>query len=135
MAQRVAPDENLFPLAGASTVTGRPFPHGDRPARWTAASTVRGGPYDRRMPSYVGPARLVVDGTVHDVAVNLHSFLDLSESPADRWRGVVVDAGFVPPTDTEPRSRRAELHLPDGQAVVGLLEERRLEGDGEFRFP
>jgi hypothetical protein len=87
------------------------------------------------MPSYVGPARLVVDGTVLDVAVNLQSFLDLSESPADRWRGVVVDAGFAPPVDAGPQPVRAEVHLPDGQAVVGLLAERRLEGDGEFRFP
>jgi hypothetical protein len=80
--------------------------------------------------SYVGPARLVVAGTVHDVAVNLHAFVDLTEPsppPADTWRGVVVDAAFVPPSD-EPVP--AEVRLPDGRGVQGTLRARRLEGRG-----
>jgi hypothetical protein len=87
------------------------------------------------MTSYVGPARLVVDGTEHDVAVNLQSFVnlafvDLSEAPmpvAEGWRGVVVDAGFVPPTDGV---RSAEVRLPDGRGATGVLSDRRLEGTG-----
>ena len=82
------------------------------------------------MPSYVGPARLVVDGTVHDVAVNLQSFVDLREPspPADAsWRGVVVDAAFVPPG---AEGRPAEVRLPDGRGGQGILTERRLEGWG-----
>jgi hypothetical protein len=82
------------------------------------------------MPSYVGPARLVVDGTEHDVAVNLHSFVDLTEPapPTDAaWRGVVVDAAFVPPG---AGSVAAEVRLPDGRGGRGILTERRLEGRG-----
>ena len=82
------------------------------------------------MTSYVGPARLLVDGTEHDVAVNLHSFVDLSVDPtpvAEGWRGVVVDARFVPITEGV---RPAEVRLPDGRAAQGVLSDRRLEGTG-----
>ena len=82
------------------------------------------------MPSYVGPARLVVDGTVHDVAVNLHSFVDLREpapAPDAAWRGVVVDAAFVPPA---VEGVPAEVRLPDGRGGRGILTDRRLEGWG-----
>ena len=84
------------------------------------------------MTSYVGPARLVVDGTVHDVAVNLHSFVDLREPAVEAavesaWRGVVVDAGFVPPG---AEGRPAEVRLPDGRGGSAILTERRLEGRG-----
>ena len=82
------------------------------------------------MTSYVGPARLLVDGTVHDVAVNLQSFVDLAAEPAPAaqgWRGVVVDAGFVPPAEGV---RPAEVRLPDGRGATGLLSDRRLEGFG-----
>jgi hypothetical protein len=81
------------------------------------------------MTSYVGPARLLVDGTEHDVAVNLQSFVDLTGDapPAAGWRGVVVDAAFVPPTEG---MRPAEVRLPDGRGATGVLRERRLEGLG-----
>jgi hypothetical protein len=81
------------------------------------------------MTSYVGPARLVVDGTVHDVAVNLHSFVDLREPAPEvpAWRGVVVDAAFVPPSSG---GRPAEVRLPDGRGGRAILTERRLEGRG-----
>jgi hypothetical protein len=78
------------------------------------------------MPSYMGPARLVVDGSVHDVAVNLHSFLDLGSSEA-AWRVVVVDADFVPRPHP---GTLAEVRLPDGRAGTGVLTDRRIEGTG-----
>jgi hypothetical protein len=97
------------------------------------------------MASYVGPAQLVVDGAAHDVAVNLQSFVDLRDGPAPgagaatdpgaasaggpgpAWRGVVVDAGFVPRgSEAVP----AEVRLPDGRGGVAMLTERRLEGRG-----
>ena len=77
------------------------------------------------MSSYVGPAHLVVDGTVHDVAVNVHTFVDLAAG-VPKWRGVVVDAGFLPPADARP----AEVRLPDGRGLSGTLVERRIEGGG-----
>jgi hypothetical protein len=83
------------------------------------------------MPSYVGPARLVVDGATHEVAVNLQSFVDLSEATpgngSECWRGVVVDAEFVPRAGS---GRPAEVCLPDGRGATGVLTERRLEGPG-----
>jgi hypothetical protein len=80
------------------------------------------------MASYVGPARLVLDGEAVEVAVNLHTFVDLaSESAQPAWRGVVVDAAFVPPPGS---ARRAELRLPDGRGASAVLAERRLEGTG-----
>jgi hypothetical protein len=84
------------------------------------------------MASYVGPARLVVDGAVHDVAVNLHSFVDLRErpeatGPGSAWRGVVVDAAFVP---RGHEGRPAEVRLPDGRGGAAILIDRRLEGQG-----
>jgi hypothetical protein len=84
------------------------------------------------MASYVGPAQLVVDGAAHDVAVNLHSFVDLRDhtvaaAAGPAWRGVVVDAAFVPRGD---EAVAAELRLPDGRGGVAILTERRLEGRG-----
>ena len=80
------------------------------------------------MASYVGPARLVLDGEAVEVAVNLHTFVDLAgESTRAGWRGVVVDAAFVPPAGA---SRTAEVRLPDGRGARALLAERRLEGTG-----
>ena len=80
------------------------------------------------MASYVGPARLVLDGQAVDVAVNIQTFVDLTagrDRPA--WRGVVVDASFVPPAGAP---RPAELRLPDGRGAAGVLDARRLEGAG-----
>jgi hypothetical protein len=80
------------------------------------------------MASYVGPARLVLDGEAVEVAVNLHTFLDLGgEAARAGWRGVVVDAAFVPPAGD---ARPAELRLPDGRGARAVLAERRLEGSG-----
>ena len=80
------------------------------------------------MASYVGPARLVLDGQAVDVAVNVHTFVDLAAgSGRAAWRGVVVDASFVPPAGAP---RPAELRLPDGRGAAGVLDDRRLEGAG-----
>ena len=77
------------------------------------------------MASYVGPARLVLDGEAVEVAVNLHSFVDLSSATGRAgWRGVVVDASFVPPTGA---ARRAEVKLPDGRGATGILDESNRE--------
>ena len=80
------------------------------------------------MASYVGPARLVLDGEAVEVAVNLHTFVDLAaDSARPGWRGVVVDAAFNPPAGP---ARHAELRLPDGRGASAVLAERRLEGTG-----
>lgn len=80
------------------------------------------------MASYVGPAQLVLDGQAVDVAVNLQSFVDVADGHGRAgWRGVVVDASFVPPA---AGVLDAELRLPNGRGATGVLADRRLEGAG-----
>jgi hypothetical protein len=81
------------------------------------------------MRSYIGPAQLVVGSTTCDVAVNLHEYLDLTATPCARWRGVVVNASFNPPGDTE-----VQVRIPGVGEAPAALHERRLAGDGSPPF-
>ena len=102
----------------------------DNAGEAVAVSPALSDPFNRvwGMASYVGPARLLLDGEAVEVAVNLHTFVDLADSSArPGWRGVVVDAAFVPPAGA---ARRAELRLPDGRGASAVLADRRLEGTG-----
>lgn len=80
------------------------------------------------MSSYVGPAQLVVGDTTCDVAVNLHEYVDLTEHPRARWRGVVVSASF------EPAAGDVRVRIPGRGEAVAALHERRLLGDGQPPF-
>jgi hypothetical protein len=81
------------------------------------------------MSSYVGPAQLVLGDTTCDVAVNLHEFLDLTETPRSRWRGVVVNASFQPAAAPDVRVR-----IPGGGEALAVLHDRRLVGEGLAPF-
>ena len=81
------------------------------------------------MSSYVGPAQLVLGDTTCDVAVNLHEFLDLTEQPRSRWRGVVVSASFQPAAFPDVRVR-----IPGRGEAVAELHDRRLVGEGRPPF-
>jgi hypothetical protein len=81
------------------------------------------------MSSYLGPAQLILPGHVHDVQVNLHEFVDLTATAQARWRGVVMDASFVPTDATEVRVR-----IPGHGEAPAALAERRLVGDGHAPF-
>ncbi len=81
------------------------------------------------MSSYIGPAQLVVGDTTCEVAVNLHEYVDLTERPRARWRGVVVNASFEPTSDSAVRVR-----IPGQGEAPAALRDRRLLGDGKFPF-
>jgi hypothetical protein len=81
------------------------------------------------MRSYIGPAQLVVGDTTCDIAVNLHEYLDLTDTPRARWRGVVVNASFRPPTEADVRVR-----IPGAGEAAAALHDRRLVGDGRPPF-
>lgn len=81
------------------------------------------------MSSYVGPAQLVLPDHTCDVEVNLHEFLDLTNAPQSRWRGVVMNASFEPAEAAEVRIR-----IPGRGEAPAALAERRLVGDGQPPF-
>jgi Domain of unknown function (DUF4873) len=81
------------------------------------------------MSSYVGPAQLVVAGRTCDVEVNLHEFVDLTDTPRARWRGVVVNASFEPVEAPD-----VHLRIPGRGEAVAVLRERRLAGEGHAPF-
>ena len=81
------------------------------------------------MRSYIGPAQLVVGDTTCDIAVNLHEYLDLTDTPRARWRGVVVNASFRPANGADVRVR-----IPGAGEGVAALHDRRLVGDGQPPF-
>ena len=81
------------------------------------------------MNAYVGPAQLVVAGRTCDVEVNLHEFVDLTDTPRSRWRGVVVNASFEPTEAGE-----VHLRIPGRGEAPAALHERRLVGDGHAPF-
>lgn len=77
------------------------------------------------MSSYVGPAQLVLPDHTCEVEVNLHEFLDLTDAPQSRWRGVVMNASFEP-------AEVAEVHIriPGRGEAPAALAARRLVGNG-----
>jgi Domain of unknown function (DUF4873) len=86
------------------------------------------------MSSYVGPAQLVVAGRTCDVEVNLHEFVDLTDPPRSRWRGVVVNASFEPASFEPAEAPDVHLRIPGRGEAVAVLRERRLVGDGHAPF-
>ena len=81
------------------------------------------------MSSYVGPAQLVLPGHTCDVEVNLHEFLDLTEAPQARWRGVVMNASFEPAEVSQ-----VHIRIPGRGEAAAALAERRIVGHGQPPF-